>query len=47
MRHTSIWIVWLANKMCDFGRHRIHVRFNKRCIMHRETRCGSPSQVMN
>jgi hypothetical protein len=27
MRHTSSWMVWLINEMCDFGRQRIHMWF--------------------
>jgi hypothetical protein len=34
MRHTSTWIVWLINKVCDFWRQRIHAWFMRRCFMH-------------
>jgi hypothetical protein len=44
MRHISTWMVWLINKMCDFGHLRIHVWFIRRCIVHRKLECGSPSQ---
>jgi hypothetical protein len=47
MRHTSTWMVWLINKMCDFERQRIHVWFMRSFIMHRKLQCESPSQVMD
>jgi hypothetical protein len=37
MRHTSTWMAWLKNKMCDFGHRRIHVWYWElqcgRCLM--------------
>jgi hypothetical protein len=40
IRNTSTWIVWLINKMCDFGHQRFHVWVMRRCIIHRELHCG-------
>jgi hypothetical protein len=28
LRHTSTWMVWLINNMCNFGRQRILVFFH-------------------
>jgi hypothetical protein len=47
MRHISTLKVKLINKMCNFWRQRIHLWFMRRCILHWELQCGSPSQVMD
>jgi hypothetical protein len=43
MRHTSTWVVWLINIMCDFEHQSIHVCFIRRCIMYREIECVTTS----
>jgi hypothetical protein len=35
------------NVQAIFGCHRILVSFMRRCIVHQELQCGSPSQVMD
>jgi hypothetical protein len=42
MRHTSAWMVWLINKVCNLGHQRTRVWFMRRCIMHQQLQCGSP-----